>query len=45
MPDRHEMALCHAHGVDMSKMTRQEIEALLRLLTEWERWYAVTLNA
>jgi hypothetical protein len=23
--------------MDMSKMTRQEIEALLRLLAEWER--------
>jgi hypothetical protein len=27
----------HPDGMDMDKMNRQEIEALLKLLAEWER--------
>ena len=38
-PDCQAPTTHHARlpGMDMSKMTRQEIEALLRLLAEWER--------
>lgn len=28
---------CQTRGMDMIRMNRQEIEALLRLLAEWER--------
>jgi len=37
---------CQTHGMDMSKMTRQEIEALLRLLAEMEqsRWMPLLLE-
>jgi hypothetical protein len=28
---------CHPRGMDLSKMTTAEVEALLRLLAEWER--------
>ena len=28
---------CHPHGMDLSKMTLEEVQALLRLLAEFER--------
>ena len=36
LTDRHCIP-CQTRGMDMSKMTRQEIEAMLRLLAEMER--------
>ena len=36
LTDPHH-APCHPRGMDLSKMTTAEVEALLRLLAEWER--------
>jgi hypothetical protein len=36
-PTECQCPLLQTPGMDLSKMTRQEIEALLKLLAEWER--------
>ena len=36
LTDFHHLP-CQTCGMDLSRMTRQEIEALLKLLAKWER--------
>jgi len=37
MTDSYHLPPCQTRGMDLSRLTRQEIVALLRLLAEWER--------